>query len=108
MSKDFKISSSLHLYDKFNIAWIKKESNANQFALQKAPFLASVLVSLEVSDGQSQKSVTVTLKDMTGKFQQFILHFLLYINTIFQVLFRETSFTVFMKNFQATSLWVQF
>ncbi|CAG9770437.1 unnamed protein product [Ceutorhynchus assimilis] len=74
MSKDFKISNSSHLYDRFNIAWIKREANANAFAVHKAPFLAGVLVSLEVTKDQKHKSVNVTLKDFSGTIQGNIVY----------------------------------
>ncbi|XP_076256651.1 uncharacterized protein LOC143194006 isoform X2 [Rhynchophorus ferrugineus] len=69
MSKDFKINNALYLYDKFNIAWIKKEAAANNFIKQKAPFLAAVLHSIEIADGQKQKCANVMLKDATGRIQ---------------------------------------
>lgn len=67
MSKDFKISNNLYLYDKFNIAWIKKEAAASNFIKHKAPFLAAILHSIEITDGQKQKCVNIMLKDSSGK-----------------------------------------
>ncbi|XP_066252052.1 uncharacterized protein [Euwallacea similis] len=64
MKKDFKMNNNAYLDDHFNIAWIKKQVSTNQY-IQKVPFLAGVLLSLEVS-GQTQKSVYVTLKDPSG------------------------------------------
>ncbi|XP_030747443.1 uncharacterized protein LOC115875969 isoform X1 [Sitophilus oryzae] len=77
MSKDFKISNTLYLFDKFNIAWIKKEALANHFVNEKVPFLVAVLCSLEISEGQKQKLVNITLKDLTGSIQGTI-HYSLY------------------------------
>ncbi|KAH1018138.1 hypothetical protein HUJ05_005954 [Dendroctonus ponderosae] len=54
------------LYDHFNIAWIKGQPKGNQSTIQKIPFLAGVVLFLEVVDRQSQKSVNVTLRDPTG------------------------------------------
>lgn len=54
------------LCDHFNIAWIKGQAKCNQFRIQKVPFLAGVVLCLEVDGGDGQKSVNVTLKDPTG------------------------------------------
>ncbi|XP_066153626.1 uncharacterized protein [Euwallacea fornicatus] len=63
MQNDLKTNNT-YLDDHFNIAWIKKQVSTNQY-IQKVPFLAGVLLSLEIS-GQTQKSVYVTLKDPSG------------------------------------------
>ncbi|XP_060532859.1 uncharacterized protein LOC132705912 isoform X2 [Cylas formicarius] len=72
MSKDFYISDNVYLFNKFNISWIKKQAGMNKFLDQKAPYLAGILQSLEVSETQLRKSVNITLKDLTGQIQGMI------------------------------------
>lgn len=67
MIQEFTLNNSSNLVEHFNIAWIKKQATVSEFAIQKVPFLAAFLLSLEVSEqGQGQKSVNITLKDPTG------------------------------------------
>ncbi|CAH1981654.1 unnamed protein product [Acanthoscelides obtectus] len=71
MTKDFCILyDNSTIYERFNIAWIKKQSNSKLF---KAPFLAAVIQSYEITNGQVP-TVNVTLQDPTGCIQATILH----------------------------------
>lgn len=67
MVQEFALNNSSNLVEHFNIAWIKQQATVSEFTIQKVPFLAAFLLSLEVSEqGQGQKSVNITLKDPTG------------------------------------------
>nr|CAI5830438.1 unnamed protein product [Callosobruchus analis] len=71
MTKDFCVlDENIAIYDKFNIAWIKKKSNSKLF---KAPFLTAVIQSYEITDGKVP-TVNVTLQDPTGCIQATLLH----------------------------------
>ncbi|VEN46939.1 unnamed protein product [Callosobruchus maculatus] len=71
MTKDFSVlDGNIAIYDKFNIAWIKKKSNSKLF---KAPFLAAIIQSYEITDGKVP-TVNVTLQDRTGCIQATLLH----------------------------------
>lgn len=56
------------LVDKCNIEWIKRKAAQKQFIDQKAPFLAAVIQSIELS----VSTVTLFLKDPTGKRGDFL------------------------------------
>ncbi|KAL1502606.1 hypothetical protein ABEB36_007726 [Hypothenemus hampei] len=67
MLNDFQVTSNVQLYDQFNIAWIKSQAAKDNFKILQVPFLAGVLINIDVCDRQKQKSqVSITLKDLTG------------------------------------------
>ncbi|KAG5883753.1 hypothetical protein JTB14_023175 [Gonioctena quinquepunctata] len=66
MKKDFSVQHGEQLYEKFDINWIKKKTAQTKMVVSfKAPFLASVIHSIEVIEGKIP-TINVTLKDTSG------------------------------------------
>lgn len=73
MVADFQDSHEELLFEKFNINWIKTNFSIKKQLVNKAPFLASTIDSLELTDGKIP-TVRILLKDRTGTIQSTILH----------------------------------